>query len=206
MTRSEEMGIYLQEYRSNRTELKRIKASKEIAFIVSSLKAKVDLLVNEQVMRQEEEQRKIKYLLFCRLLSSGYTQSYELALGLADERLYLDENMSYVYWKPEIIYDEISHEMEEVAKLLRQKYIRIEQYELLYIQRKLFLDDWELLCSFLPEMSCEIAGNLVYSSLLLGNEMEVLCGGYMEEPIPICHIAIEERRENKWEAKKVHST
>ena len=206
MCRTDEMEIYLQEYRSNRTELKRVKVNKEIASIVSGLKEKIDLLIDEKMEEQEKAPKKVKYLLFCRLLTSGYTQSYEMAIILADKSLYLNESMNYVFWKPEIIYDGLIQDMEEVTKLLKQKYIRLEQHELLYIERKLFLDDWELFCTILPDVVYEIAGNLVNSSLSLEDEIEVLYGGYMEEPVSICQIKIKERRENKWEVIKVHST
>ena len=35
--------------------------------------------------------------------------------------------------------------MEEVKKRLKKKFIRIEEYELLYLKQRLLEDDWEIL-------------------------------------------------------------
>lgn len=87
------------------------------------------------------EQDKIRYLIFQRLRTSGYTGTYEISMGLSNSMLYLDEYMSCVYWKPDLIYENINSDMENVRKKLERKYIRIEEYELLYIKQKLLLDD-----------------------------------------------------------------
>ena len=58
--------------------------------------------------------------------------------------LYLDEYMYCVYWKSNLIYENINSDMENVRKKLEQKYIRIEEYELLYLKQRILLDDWKL--------------------------------------------------------------
>lgn len=71
--------------------------------------------------------------------------------------LYLDEYMSCVYWKPNLIYENINSDMENVRKKLEQKYIRIEEYELLYLKQRILLDDWKLFFKVLERLSSKIA-------------------------------------------------
>ena len=56
--------------------------------------------------------------------------------------------MSCVYWKSNLIYENINSDMENVRKKLEQKYIRIEEYELLYLKQRILLDDWKLFLKF----------------------------------------------------------
>lgn len=205
MNRSVEMERYLQEYRINRIEQKREKLGKSADKLIESLKNGIDVLIHEQLTKQEEgTQGDVKYLIFCRLLSSEYTQSYEIALGMADDRLYLDENMAYIFWKPSIIYEEISHDMVEVTKILSQKYVRLERYELFHIQKKLFSDDWKLFIDFIPDLAYAYASQIIDSSLLLKEKIDVLYGGYMDKPEMVCELMIIDREANKWEVQRVH--
>ncbi len=205
MNRFVEMEDYLQDYRIQRSILKREKLDKESNCFTDLLKEQIEILIEEQVFWQEEKsQGAVKYIIFCNLLSSGYTHSHEIALGLADERLYLNEKLNWVYWRPEYIYAKTDQDLEEMARLLREKFVRIEQYELFYLQRKLLMDDWNLFVENLSMISDQLLEQIIDSRLLLEQELEILYGGYMDEPNMAYQIVIKEREGHKWE--KVHFT
>lgn len=192
MQHTAELAEFLQEYRIERTSAKKEDMGKYCQLMLPELESKVDVLIQGQIAFQESgEQGKIKYLSFFRLMSSGYTQSYEAAIAMGNKKLYFDAHMDCVYWKPDGLYNDIVKDLKKVAEILNQKFTQIEKYELFYIQQILFLDDWELLCKFLPQLVQGIAGRITGSSLLLEEEIEVLCGGYMEEPENVCHITRE---------------
>ena len=107
--------------------------------------------------QNDKEQDKIRYIIFQRLRTSGYTGTYEISMGLSNSMLYLDEYMSCVYWKSNLIYENINSDMENVRKKLEQKYIRIEEYELLYLKQRILLDDWKLFFKVLERLSSKIA-------------------------------------------------
>ena len=88
------------------------------------------------------------------------------------------------------------------SRLLREKFVRIEKYELLYLQRKLLMDDWKLFIEYLSKISDQLLEQIIDSQLLLEQELEILYGGYMDEPNMAYQIVIKEREERKWE--KVH--
>ena len=82
--------------------------------------------------------------------------------------------------------------MEEAENLLTKAFIRLEKYELFYIRQQLLSDDWELFCGVLPRLVKAIEGRITDSSLFWEDDLEVLCGGYMEEAETICHIYTKE--------------
>ncbi len=78
MQRMEELKEFLQEYRIERTWAKERNMENDCQCMLPELENKIDLLIQEQTALQESgEQETIKYLSFFRLMTSGYTQSYE---------------------------------------------------------------------------------------------------------------------------------
>ncbi len=126
MERIPELEEYIKEYRTIRQTEKRSMVEREYSHLLPSLCVCMDSLIEEQIFRRESDrQKEIKYILFFRLLSSGYTGSGEIALGMSNSMIYLDDNLSCAYWKPDLIYENIEGDMEEVKRILQQKYLRI---------------------------------------------------------------------------------
>ena len=193
MQRTKELTDFLQTYRAERKAARKEVLEESYPKMLPALTETIDHLVKSQADIQETEaQRRIKYLCFFRLRSSGYTQSHEIALAMADKMLYLDEAMDCIYWMPDVIHEEIEKDMEEAENLLAKAFIRLEKYELFHIRQQLLSDDWELFCGVLPRLVKAIEGRITDSSLFLEDDLEVLCGGYMEEAETICHIYTKE--------------
>ena len=193
MQRTKELTDFLQTYRAERKNARKEMIEESYQKMLPALTETIDHLIRNQTDIQETQaQRRIKYLCFFRLRSSGYTQSHEIALAMADKRLYLDEAMDCIYWMPDVIHEEIEKDMEEAENLLAKAFIRLEKYELFYIRQQLLSDDWELFCGVLPRLVKAIEGRITDSSLFWEDDLEVLCGGYMEEAETICHIYTKE--------------
>ena len=193
MQRTKELTDFLQTYRAERKAARKEVLEESYPKMLPALTETIDHLVKSQADIQETEaQRRIKYLCFFRLRSSGYTQSHEIALAMADKMLYLDEAMDCIYWMPDVIHEEIEKDMEEAENLLAKAFIRLEKYELFHIRQQLLSDDWELFCGVLPRLVKAIEGRITDSSLFLEDDLEVLCGGYMEEPETVCCINTKE--------------
>ena len=193
MQRTKELTDFLQTYQAERKAARKEVLEESYQKMLPTLAETIDRLVRSQADIQEvEAQRRIKYLCFFRLRSSGYTQSHEIALAMADKRLYLDEAMDCIYWTPDVIHEGTAEDVEEAQTLLAKAFIRLEKYELFHIRQQLLSDDWELFCGVLPRLVKAIEGRITDSSLLLEDDMEVLCGGYMEEPETVCHINTKE--------------
>lgn len=157
-------------------------------------KEKLTILVNEQIHRQaEENQDQIRYLYLCRLISSGYTGSNEVIMGLSNSMLYLDENRSETFWHPQQIHAEIEQDMKEAEKQLRRKYVRLQEYEFFHIRKRLLCDDWGLLKQSFIRLIQKQKGLLFESPLLIENELLVLCGDYMEQLEINCCVSSEGR-------------
>ena len=75
MERVSQMEEYIREYRNIRQSEKSGMIEKEYHCLLPSLYTYMDSLIKEQTFRRKsDEQEGIKYILFFRLLSSGYTQ------------------------------------------------------------------------------------------------------------------------------------
>lgn len=200
MRRTKEMEDCLQDYRAERTAAKRAELEKNYTRMIPALGEKTDRLVRLQTAYQAAgRQERIRNLAFFRLGSSAYTQSHETALAMSNRKLYLDKCMDCVYWKPDIVYEGLAGDLEKAGYLLGREFIRLEKYEIFYIQQRLLSDDWELLCAFLPRLVQGIADRITGSSLLLEDELEVLCGGYMEKMQTVCRINTGGERNGKQE-------
>lgn len=197
MDRIPKLEEYVKEYRISRQDEKSNVVEKEYKRLLPSLCTCVDSLINEQIVRREANGREgIKHIFFFRLLSSGYTGSGEIALGMSNSMIYLDDNLSCVYWKPDLIYDGIDEDMEEVKCILQQKYLRIEEFELMCLKQKLLLDDWKVFSKIIDKLAVEIVEQVLRSPLLLENELEILYGDYMDRLDVAVKIGTEGRRKN----------
>ena len=181
MMRCKELEEYIQEYCSERRKIKWEYLDKHYSMLFPAFVENLDILIKNWCGEQnDKEQDKIRYLIFQRLRTSGYTGTYEISMGLSNSMLYLDEHMSCVYWKPDLIYENINSDMENVRKKLEQKYIRIEEYELLYIKQKLLLDDWKLFFKVLERLSDKAAEKIQERYEIFEDEIEILAGDYMD--------------------------
>lgn len=180
MERYEMMVKEIKDYRHERKNEKRKYLNDHYDDIFVPLLRVMEPLVRDAEKKQTlNQQGKIQYLVFHRLLSSGYTGSYEMSMTMSNAALYLDENMSCVYWKPEIVYRGLEDDMKRVHQILSNKYSRIEEYELIRLKQCLLLDDWDIFCEVLRKIAERLAERIKESPLQLEDEIRILCGEYM---------------------------
>lgn len=196
MDRRKEMEEYLKEYRTERLKIKKIYLENNLIKLESAFHEKLNILIAEQLQRQKEDNAvKLKNIFLCRLISSGYTESYETILGMSSVMLYMDEKKSQVYWYPELVYENIVQDMDAVEKLLRIKFLRLEDFELFSLKQKLLYDDWTLLQECFRNLFKQSVSLIMNSPLRLENEVLILSGGYMDSLKIIDHKVTERREE-----------
>lgn len=98
---------------------------------------------------------------------------------MTSSRLYLDRNLSCVYWCPALLYDGIEADVSDMEMCVRKLFTRVEEHELLRLKQKLLQDDWDILCGILESLADEMIARVADSPLLLERQMHVLCGEYM---------------------------
>lgn len=175
MERFANMEKSISQYRKERKSKKQEYLNSKYEMLRASL---MDILSG--LMQEIEEQRIIKYVIFQRLLSCERTGSYEIYVGMNAAMLYLDEEMEHTFWSPELLHEDMDKAMQDIEKILGKEYIHIEEYELLYLRQKVLLDDWKLLVGILKKMAGDIAENIMKSPIKLEDEIEILCGNYMD--------------------------
>jgi hypothetical protein len=196
MDRRKKMEEYLKDYRTERLKIKKIYLENNLIKLESAFHEKLYILIAEQLQRQKEDNAvKLKNIFLCRLISSGYTESYDVILGMSNVMLYMDEKKSQVYWYPELVYENIVQDMDAVEKLLRIKFLRLEDFELFFLKQKLLYDDWTLLQECFRNLFKQAVSLIMDSPLRLENEFLILSGDYMDNLKIIDHKVTERREE-----------
>jgi len=189
MDRWVELEEYIQEYREQRLLDRKAYAAAHYKEMIPAFGSRLDLLIKEQIKRQNTgQQESIKYLTISRLRSSGYTESYELAIGMSNSTLHMDKNTSYVYWSPGVVYDSIIKDRKDAEKLLRRNFVGLTRYELFQLKQLLLNDDWKILQTVLGNITEETANIIAASSLRREEKIQVLCGDYMDQVNFVCSI------------------
>lgn len=181
MDRKKDMEQYIEEYRAERVRLKKTELERIRAELQPLFNETLKQLAADQLRKRRGIPENVEILYLCRLLSSGYTESYESVLGLGGSLLFLDKRRSETYWRPEYLYKDLESDMEEVKKRLKKKFIRIEEYELLYLKQRLLEDDWGILETCFLELAGNAAPVLRESGLKAGSGLKVMSGSYMEQ-------------------------
>ena len=190
MARNKELEEYLEEFRKNRSFQKQERLQEYSQILSLDFQGKIDVLLKEQLRRQEKkEQDKIKYIYLFQLASSFYTESFEALLGISNEKLYLDEYQSQIFWCPRVVYENIEEDMAAAEKSIRRKFVRIEDFELTHIKRKLLSDDWGIVQAIFRILSEQAIDSIRKTSLMLQDEVFFLCGDYMDEikAVKVCY-------------------
>lgn len=183
MERIQELEEAIREYWTARTSIKRGFLNENYDKFKSEFsKVLIDLVDEQNKRRSEGSEEKILAVYMYRLMTSVYTEGYEVILGIANSDLYLDENKSEKYWFPELIYKNIDEDMKEVENRLRKKFLRLETYELFRLKIILLEDDWKLLQEFFLRLVKDLMGVIIESPLRLNGELQILSGNYMDKP------------------------
>lgn len=181
MERLEELQAYIEDYRSERMEQKKKLLKADRTQLNRLFCEALDAAINHQTEKQSfDEQEKVRYIFLCQLASSRQTESYKVLLGMSNSDLYLDDAKVTVFWYPEPIYQNVSADMKEVKKLLKEKGGQPEEEELLKLKQILLQDNWNLLREQFPELVEENFNRITESNLQIEEHFSALCGDYME--------------------------
>lgn len=192
MERLLEMAELVKDFRIARVTMKRRFLNEKIVIISQHFLDKFNSLVKMQNIETKTRLDKpINRIYFCRLHTSSYTESNEIFIGMNDSVPFLGEHINYLFWTPLIIFESIVKDMNEVEKLLRKKYTKVEEYELLYVKRMLLDDDWKLFCELLKKLMYKCQSRILSSGLAMDKEVQVLCGDYMDNLELVCIITAE---------------
>ena len=189
MNRKTQMELCIHEYRISRRKEKSMYVMRHYNEMIHSFNRIVDKLIQQQLHLQKSgEMDEIKALCFLRLLSSEYTGSYEMAVGMCSKRVHLDEHMAHVYWKPEAVYEGIDTEIEALGRFLRKWFSHIEEYEILCLKQELLADDWLVFGKIIRVLAKVAEQRIMNSSILKGKEIQVLFGDYTGQLKNVCLI------------------
>ncbi|MGN0244675.1 MAG: hypothetical protein ACI4DK_01770 [Lachnospiraceae bacterium] len=150
--------------------------------IWNEIKEILDEVSEKIVMGQRQGKKgKIKYLSLNFLQLSSYTNKLQWYITAFDENFYIDEQDVGIYYSPTCLNDKYLYELEYMNKILRQKYIRIQNYEwdTIKIVYAVYYDSiMRVLLENLSEMMMEY---IVTSDICISDEFLILYGQYMDK-------------------------
>ena len=77
--------------------------------------------------------------------------------------------------------ENIEEDMAAAEKIIRRKFVRLEDFELMHIKRKLLSDDWGIVQAIFRILSEQAIDSIRKTSLMLQDEVFFLRGDYMDE-------------------------
>lgn len=94
----------------------------------------------------KQEKVKIEYLGICYLISGLVSGTYELLLGAYDESFYLDKSPVEYYVRIPLFYEWYERDATEVMEILKEDFIRIQEWEKDLIRRELIQYYYAAMC------------------------------------------------------------
>lgn len=180
--RRTELEAYIQEYRDQRLQDKKKFMFCHYQELIPAFCSKLDLMITEQTIKQDAGvQGQVKYFTCFRLRSSQYTESFEMALGMSNQHLFLDKHKSCVYWSPPILYHDIKKDVTDLERLLQKEFLNLEKDERFWLKQLLLDDNWNAFQPTIKKMVEETAEKIITSSLVMEPEIEVLYGDYIDQ-------------------------
>lgn len=164
-----------------------LKYNSEKVQIINDLGCTVSQLVGLARWQQDNLQKKaIKYFATSYLLSSVITGSYDFRLALFDDRYYLDQTETSVYWSPRWMFSYIDEDRAALEKAVRQKCVRLQEYELDEAWRAYVHTFYYGLAGFFFAENIKAAAmNSEISELHIEDQIIFLFDGIMDHPVQI---------------------
>ncbi|GEM_PF-898910 len=180
---------YTEEFRQKRINDIADRLAAQSEKMGTSLAVKLDELIEDQYdLRKTEDQDKIQFLFIFRLLTSNYTESYELALGFCNSLMYLDDNLSFVYWYPNSVFENVNADLQQLQKFVKNKFIRMEKHELFYLKQLLLNDSWLAFQKVIKQVMSELVNNINFDPRIFNERINIVCGDYMGAAESFCYI------------------
>lgn len=95
----------------------------------------VQLIADADTMSRKGLKGVGKYLIISHLYSSFLARSYEYRIDILDESMYMDMQECSAYWTPSILIPYIEKDYEYLERAMREKFIRLREYEIREAER-----------------------------------------------------------------------
>lgn len=94
-----------------------------------------ELITRADTMQKEGVKNEGKYLVISHLYSSFLAETYEYKIDILDEKIYMDMQEVCSYWTPFFLIPYIKKDFEFFEKTMKEKFIRLREYELREVER-----------------------------------------------------------------------
>lgn len=149
--------------------------TKELENIIKKLFMRIDNIQDSCIWKPA-------YLSVFFLYSSLVTKTCEYQICLSNNEMYFDKQMLNEYWRPPYI---DVPEVELLRTILKKKFVRIQDYELIYLQRMFAEQYKKILEVYMSKVFRDVAQTLWFQAVHKEKMFVFVYGEYMGEIKPV---------------------
>jgi len=150
--------------------------------MIEKLRETLEKVLGLAAERQKEgEKDRIAYISFSLLKSDLLLNRYSLRVDAWDERFLLDESEASGDWDFHLMLQRVSADFSEMARVIRRKMTRVQQYELAQLERLYRLNYYAFSIVLLQTILPLCLAELGRGSVALADEVQFTVGAYMEQ-------------------------
>ena len=158
--------------------------------IISGFIAALEQALKECIFLQKQSKKgSVESIIISPTYYGMCTGSYELAISLFDERLYLDRAEAMSYWQADFVYKYVDLHMPIIKKALKKQFIRIKDYELDEFRQIYACIYHDLIVEPLILITEQVENNSVFREVQKQTKVRVLYGMYMDKHKEIRRIS-----------------
>lgn len=172
---------YMEEKFQESCEQIQVEIEKNGHAIWDELKEKIsELLLYVNDMQKQHKKGEIKYFV-CSFLRSGiYLGRLEFYIQVMDEGFYLDEQEAGIYYCPHFLQRPYLEDLDYLHKKAAEKFVRIQNYELFYINEKYTEFYYAIMYKMMESVSGLIMEMIEKSDVLIADDFKIIYGEYMD--------------------------
>lgn len=142
-----------------------------------------ECLRHADIMQKMQRKGNLQYLVFSFMQYGIYLDNLEIRIDALDDSFYLDEQESEEYYHPVFLQGRYIEDLGFLQKKAGEKYIRLQNYELIDIKKEYVSFYQSILFRMLESLTAVIMESIAESGVLLADGFKIIFGEYMDNAI-----------------------
>lgn len=142
-----------------------------------------ECLRHADIMQKRRRKGNLQYLVFSFMQYGIYLDNLEIRIDALDDSFYLDEQESEEYYHPVFLQDRYIKDLDFLQKKAGEKYVRLQNYELIDIKKEYASFYQSILLRMLESLITVIMESIADSGVLMADGFKIIFGEYMDNAI-----------------------
>lgn len=142
-----------------------------------------ECLRKTEILQKQQRKSNIQYLVFSFLRCGVLQDRLEIRIDALDDSFYLDEEEAESYFYPTFLQGKYVNDLELIHQTAKKKFVRLQKYEYEYMKKEYASFYFSILYQIIKELSVLIAGTVLASGVLVGDDFKIIMGEYMNHAV-----------------------